>query len=768
MCSLISVVAVHGLSMSSDLAAAATQCPVFRKPRTGVGTLANQHWWPDALNLRILRQNNVEADPMGAQFSYGKEFSKLDVAALTRDMDALMTDSQPWWPADFGHYGPFFIRLSWHSAGTYRVADGRGGGGSGAQRFAPLNSWPDNANLDKARRLLWPIKQKYGAKISWADLILFAGTRAMETMGLSQFGFAFGRPDIWAPEEDVYWGPEGKWLDDQRYEGDRQLHNPLGASQMGLIYVNPEGPNGDPDPQLAAHDIRETFGRMAMGDEETVALIAGGHCYGKMHGAAEQKYVGPEPEGAPIEQQQLGYKNSFGTGIGKDAIGAGLEGVWTENPTKWDNSYLTNLFKYEWECYTGPGGAKQWRPKGGAGEGTVPDAHDASKKHAPFMATTDLALIIDPAYRKISERFYKDLDYFSECYRRAWFKLLHRDMGPKARYLGPMVPDEDLLWQDPLPPPTAPPNPSPAQISSTKKIILSESGLTGTQLIATAWASASWYRTTDKRGGANGARIRLSPVRDWAINQASGVAESLAALERVQQKMPVTMSLADVIVLGGCAAIEQAAAAGGFSVEVPFTPGRVDASKQMTDEAGIAPLESKADGFRNYLAADAPPQLRAEDHLVDKAFMLTLTAPEMTVLLGGLRALGANAKGSQHGVLTARPGTLTPDFFTNLLDMRTQWKKSDSDANVYEGYDSETGETKWTATRVDLIFGSNSELRAIAEVYASDDAKAKFVGDFVSAWCKVMDVDRFDVRMREISSFVGGAKTSADCGCSVS
>ena len=684
---------------------------------------------------------------MGEAFDYAKEFKSLDLNAVIKDLHALMTNSQDWWPADFGHYGGLFVRMAWHSAGTYRIADGRGGGGGGQQRFAPLNSWPDNVNLDKARRLLWPIKQKYGRKISWADLMILAGNVALESMGFKTFGFGGGRVDTWEPEMDIYWGPEGKWLADERYSGDRDLENPLGAVQMGLIYVNPEGPNGKPDPIAAARDIRETFARMAMDDEETVALIAGGHTFGKTHGAADpNQYVGPEPEAAPIEEQGLGWKNSFGSGKGGDTIGSGLEVTWTTTPTKWSNNFFANLFGYEWELTKSPAGAQQWKPKGGAGAGAMPDAADPSKRHAPAMLTTDLSLRFDPAYEKISRRFYEHPDQFADAFARAWFKLTHRDMGPIARYLGPLVPKETLIWQDPIPAVDHPLIGEP-DIAALKAKILA-SGLTVSQLVSTAWASASTFRGSDKRGGANGARIRLAPQKDWEVNQPAELAKVLAKLEAIQKEFNASqsggkkVSLADLIVLGGGAAIEKAAKAGGHEVKVPFTPGRTDASQAQTDAHSFAPLEPIADGFRNYLRGKQ--RLSAEELLADRAQLLRLTAPEMTVLVGGLRVLGANVGKSAHGVFTKRPETLTNDFFVNLLDMSTQWKPSGAEG-VYEGRDGKTNAVKWTATRVDLVFGSNSQLRALAEVYASADAKEKFVKDFVAAWTKVMNADRFDL-----------------------
>ncbi len=723
-------------------------CPVMHAEHQAVGSTANQHWWPHQLNLRILRQNNPQADPNGASFDYAAEFAKLDVDALIADVDALMTDSQEWWPADYGHYGPLFIRMSWHAAGTYRTFDGRGGGGSGAQRFAPLNSWPDNANLDKARRLLWPIKQKYGQKISWADLLVLAGNRALETMGFRTFGFGFGRADIWAPEEDVYWGPEREWLGDERYSGDRELANPLGAVQMGLIYVNPEGPNGKPDPLAAARDIRDTFGRMAMNDEETVALIAGGHTFGKTHGAANpDSYVGNEPEGAELVDQGLGWISTYGSGKGDDTITSGLEGAWTNDPIKWDNGFFANLFGYDWELTRSPAGAYQWRPTNAEAQEAVPVAHDPSKKTAPMMATTDIALIRDPAYLEISKRFHEHPEQLADAFARAWFKLLHRDMGPTARYLGPHVPAEELVWQDPVP---AVDHQliDAADVAALKQKVL-DSGLSVSHLVSTAWASASTYRDTDKRGGANGARIRLEPQAGWDVNVASGVAPVLDVLAKIQQEFNAAqsggkqVSLADLIVLAGGAAIEQAAKAAGHDVTVPFSPGRTDATQEQTDVETFDVLEPKADGFRNYLQPGLG--VPAEHLLLDKAFMLTLSAPELTALLGGLRVLGANAHESKHGVLTDRPGTLTNDFFVNLLDLSTEWKATSSQEDLFEGRDRASGEVRWTGSRVDLVFGSNSELRALAEVYASGDAGDKFVADFVAAWAKVMELDRFDL-----------------------
>ncbi len=717
--------------------------------KTSIGAGSNQGWWPNQLNLKILHQSNPSADPMGAEFDYAAAFESLDFEALAKDVDALMTRSQDWWPADYGHYGPLFIRMTWHAAGTYRIADGRGGGGSGAQRFAPLNSWPDNANLDKARRLLWPIKQKYGRRISWADLLIFTGNRALETMGFKTFGFGGGRKDIWAPEEDVYWGPETTWLGDERHNGDGELASPFGAVQMGLIYVNPEGPNGTPDPVASARDIREAFARMAMNDDETVALIAGGHTFGKTHGAARAgEHVGREPEGAGIEEQGLGWSNRFGSGKGADAITSGLEGAWTTNPIRWDNNYLENLFKYEWEKTTSPGGAAQWTPKNPEAQGTVPDAHDPSKKHAPTMLTTDLALVADPAYKKIAMRFYENPDQLADAFARAWFKLLHRDMGPVARYLGPWVPKEKLIWQDPVPEVTHPLI-DDADIAALKVTILS-SGLSISQLVSTAWASASTHRDTDKRGGANGARIRLAPQATWDVNVASGVSKVLATLEGIQHEFNGSqmggkrVSLADLIVLGGCAAIEKAAKQAGHDVRVPFAPGRTDATQEQTDAGSFAVLEPTADGFRNYLQKGQG--LSAEHLLVEKAFMLKLSAPEMTALLGGMRVLNANVGQSQLGVFTKRPETLTNDFFVNLLDMGTKWQRSSTSDDVFEGRDRATGELKWTGTAVDLVLGSNSQLRAIAEVYACDDSQPAFVRDFVAAWDKVMNLDRFDLR----------------------
>jgi len=710
----------------------------------------NRDWWPNQLNLQILHQHSSLSNPMGEEFDYAKEFKSLELNAVIKDLHALMTDSQDWWPADFGHYGPLFIRMAWHSAGTYRIGDGRGGAGAGQQRFAPLNSWPDNINLDKARRLLWPIKQKYGRKISWADLMILAGNVALESMGLKTFGFGGGREDVWEPEEDVLWGPEGKWLADERYSGDRDLENPLAAVQMGLIYVNPEGPNGKPDPVAAAKDIRETFRRMAMNDEETVALIAGGHTFGKTHGAGDVALVGPEPEAAPIEEQGLGWKCKFGTGKGDDTIGSGLEVTWTTTPTKWSNSYFENLFKYDWELTKSPAGAHQWTPKNGAGNGTIPDAHDPSKRHAPTMLTTDLSLRFDPAYERISRHFYEQPDQFADAFARAWFKLTHRDMGPIVRYLGPLVPKEPLPWQDPIPVVNHPLI-SARDVAALKAKILA-SGLTVSQLVSTAWASASTFRGSDKRGGANGARIRLAPQKDWEVNQPAELAKVLQKLEAIQKEFNASpsrgkkVSLADLIVLGGCAALENAAKAGGHDVKVPFTPGRMDALQEQTDVESFEPLEPKADGFRNYVRGKQ--RLSPEELLVDRAQLLRLTAPEMTVLVGGLRVLGANVGKSTHGVFTKRPETLTNDFFVNLLDMSTQWQpstESNGSGAVYEGRDRKTNQLKWTASRVDLIFGSNSQLRALAEVYACADSKERFVNDFVAAWTKVMNHDRFEL-----------------------
>ncbi len=711
----------------------------------GSAIMTNRDWWPHQLNLKVLHQYSELTNPMGAKFDYAKELKSPNVKALVADLKALMRKSQDWWPADFGHYGPLFIRMSWHAAGTYRVGDGRGGASTGQQRFAPQNSWPDNANLDKARRLLWPLKQKYGKKVSWADLLVLAGTVALEDMGFKTFGFAFGRADVWEPDESVYWGPEGKWLDDQRYSGERDLQNPLAAVQMGLIYVNPEGPNGKPDPLAAAKDIRETFARMAMNDEETVALIAGGHSFGKTHGAGPAGNVGPEPEAAAIEEQGLGWKNKFGTGKGADTITSGLEVTWTSTPAKWSNNFFWNLFGYEWELTKSPAGAHQWKPRGDAGAGSVPDAHDKSKRHAPAMLTTDLALRFDPAYEKISRRFYENPDQFADAFARAWFKLTHRDMGPASRYLGPLVPRETLTWQDPLPPARRP-FIGEKDVAALKAKILA-SGLSVSELVSAAWASASTFRGSDRRGGANGARVRLAPQKDWAVNEPAQLAKVLKKLEAIQaafNKGKKYVSLADLIVLGGCAAIEKAAkAAGHKNVKVPFKPGRVDASQDQTDVQSFAPLEPTADGFRNYLRDSHP--LSPEARLVDKAQLLTLTAPEMTVLVGGLRVLGANSGKSKHGVFTRKAGELSNDFFVNLLDLNTQWQAAQEEG-LFEGRDRSTGKVKWTATRVDLVFGSNSQLRALAEVYGCEDGREKFVQDFVAAWHKVMNLDRFDVK----------------------
>jgi catalase-peroxidase len=708
---------------------------------------SNRDWWPNQLNLKVLSQHSPLSNPMGGKFNYAEEFKKLDLAAVKKDLRALMTDSQDWWPADFGHYGPLFIRMAWHSAGTYRTGDGRGGAGAGQQRFPPLNSWPDNVNLDKARRLLWPIKQKYGRKISWADLMILAGNVALESMGFKTFGFGGGREDVWEPEEDVYWGSENKWLDDKRYSGDRNLENPLAAVQMGLIYVNPEGPKGKPDPVAAAIDIRETFARMAMNDEETVALIAGGHSFGKTHGAGPASHVGPEPEAAPIEQQGLGWKSSFGTGKGDDTIGSGLEVTWTSTPTKWSNNFFRILFSYEWELTKSPAGAYQWKPKGDAGAGTIPDAHDPKKRRGPSMLTTDLSLRFDPVYEKISRHFYEHPDQLADAFARAWFKLTHRDMGPRTRYLGPEVPTEELIWQDPIPAVNHKLI-SKRDITSLKGKILA-SGLSVPEMISTAWASASTFRGSDKRGGANGARIRLAPQKDWEVNQPARLAKVLKTLEGIQSAFNSAasggkkVSLADLIVLAGCVGIEQAAKNASHEVTVPFTPGRMDASQEQTDAASFAVLEPKADGFRNYLKTRYAAS--AEELLVDKAQLLTLTPPEMTVLVGGMRVLNTNFGQTRHGIFTERPEALTNDFFTNLLNMSTEWKPVSDAGDVFEGHDRKTGEARWTGTRVDLIFGSNAQLRALAEVYASADGPEKFVQDFVAAWTKVMNLDRFDL-----------------------
>ena len=720
--------------------------------RTAAGTPTNADWWPNQLNLKVLHQHCPLSNPLGEAFNYAEEFKSLDLDAVIKDLHALMTDSQDWWPADFGHYGPFFIRMAWHSAGTYRISDGRGGAGAGAQRFAPLNSWPDNVLLDKARRLIWPIKQKYGRKLSWADLIVLAGTVALESMGLKTFGFAGGREDIWEPEENIYWGPEGKWLADDRYSGDRELDNPLAAVQMGLIYVNPEGPNGKPDPVAAIKDIRETFARMAMNDEETVALIAGGHTFGKTHGAADpNKYVGPAPEGAGIEEQGLGWTGTFGSGKGSDTIGSGLEGAWTTNPVKWDSNYLENLFGYEWELTKSPAGAYQWTPKDASAAATVPDAHDPSKKHATIMFTTDLSLRLDPAYEKIARRYLANPQEFADAFAKAWFKLTHRDMGPISRYLGPLVPAEPLIWQDPTP--AVDYELIDEQDIAVLKARILASGLSVSQQVTTAWASAATFRGSDKRGGANGARIRLAPQKDWEVNQPAELAKVLQTLEAIQKDFNGAqssgkpggkkVSLADLIVLGGCAAVEEAAKKAGHDVKVPFSPGRTDASQEQTDVHSFAVLEPTADGFRNYMRKGY--ELSAAELLVDRANLLTLTAPEMTVLIGGMRALNVNFGQSQLGVFTKRPETLTNDFFVNLLDMNTKWQRSVASEGVLEGRDRATGNLKWTGTVVDLVFGSNSQLRALAEVYACGDSQQAFVRDFVAAWSKVMNLDRFDL-----------------------
>ncbi len=725
------------------------QCPFSGGARkhTVAGAPGNADWWPQQLKLGVLHQHSAKSSPMGEGFNYAQEFNRLDLDAVVKDLHALMTDSQDWWPADYGHYGPFFIRMAWHSAGTYRIADGRGGAGAGAQRFAPLNSWPDNGNLDKARRLLWPIKQKYGHKLSWADLMILAGTVALDSMGLKTFGFAGGRPDIWEPEEDIYWGPETNWLGDERYRGDRQLDHPLGAVQMGLIYVNPEGPNGKPDPLGSARDIRETFARMAMNDEETVALVAGGHTFGKAHGAADPgKYVGAAPEGAGIEEQGLGWNNRFGSGKGVHTITSGIEGAWTNNPIQWDNGFFENLFGYEWELTKSPAGAQQWTPKDAAAKTTVPDAHDAARHHAPMMTTADMAMRVDPAYEKISRRFMQHPKELADAFARAWFKLTHRDMGPLARYLGPLVPKEVLIWQDPIP--ALDHALVDDQDTAALKATILASGLSISQLVTTAWASASTFRGSDKRGGANGARIRLAPQKDWAVNQPAELAKVLAKLESIQQGFNRAagnkqVSLADLIVLGGCAAVEAAAKQAGHDVMLPFTPGRMDAAQDQTDVESFAVLEPAADGFRNYVRKGLEGSVA--ELLVDQAQLLTLTAPEMTVLIGGMRVLNANAGQAKHGVFTQRPETLTNDFFVNLLDMNTAWQKSATAAGVLEGLDRKTGEVKWSATIADLVFGSNSQLRALAEVYASSDAQAVFVRDFATAWNKVMNLDRFDI-----------------------
>jgi len=713
----------------------------------GGGGTTNRDWWPNQLNLDILHQHSSKSNPMGGDFNYAREFKSLDLAAVKNDLREVMTKSQDWWPADFGHYGPLFIRMAWHSAGTYRIGDGRGGGGHGNQRFAPLNSWPDNANLDKARRLLWPVKQKYGRKISWADLIILAGNVALESMGFKTFGFGGGREDIWEPEKDVYWGPETEWLGDKRYTGDRELENPLAAVQMGLIYVNPEGPNSNPDPLAAARDIRESFGRMAMNDEETVALIAGGHAFGKTHGAGDPALVGPEPEAAPIEEQGLGWKSRFGTGKGNDAISGGPEVIWTNTPTKWSNNFFRILFTFEWELTKSPAGAYQWKPKGDQGAGTIPDPHDPSKRRSPSMLTTDLSLRFDPVYEKISRRFYEHPDQLADAFARAWFKLTHRDMGPRTRYLGPEVPAEELIWQDPIP--AVNHRLIDAGDIATLKGKILASGLSVPELVSTAWASASTFRGSDKRGGANGARIRLAPQKDWEANEPARLAKVLKSLEGIRSEFDSAqtggkkVSLADLIVLAGCAGVEQAAKNAGHEVTVPFAPGRMDASEEQTDAKSFAVLEPVADGFRNYQKAKYA--VKAEELLLDRAQLLTLTAPEMTVLVGGMRVLNTNFGGGKHGVFTARPGALTNDFFVNLLDMSTEWKPTAEDDEVFEGSDRATGAPKWTATRVDLIFGSNSQLRALAEVYACEDSNEKFIKDFIAAWNKVMNLDRFDL-----------------------
>ncbi len=726
-----------------------TKCPYTGAmlQHTKAGGKGVRDWWPEQLNLQILHQHSSLSNPLGEEFNYAEEFKSLDLNAVVQDLHAVMTDSQDWWPADYGHYGPFFIRMAWHAAGTYRIHDGRGGAGHGSQRFAPLNSWPDNASLDKARRLLWPVKQKYGRKLSWGDLMILAGNVALESMGLKTFGFGGGREDIWEPELDIDWGPETTWLGDKRYSGDRELANPLAAVQMGLIYVNPEGPNGNPDPLASARDIRETFARMAMNDEETVALVAGGHTFGKTHGAASASHVGPEPEAAPMEEMGLGWKNSFGTGKGGDTITSGLEGAWTPNPIRWDNGYFETLFGYEWELTKSPAGAHQWKPKDNAGAGSIPDAHDPSKRHAPFMLTSDIALRVDPAYEKISRRFLAHPEELADAFARAWFKLTHRDMGPVARYLGPLVPQEVLIWQDPIP--AVDHALVNEQDAEALKAEVLASGLSIAQLVATAWASASTFRGSDKRGGANGARIRLAPQKDWAVNQPEELAQVLAKLEAIQQKFNAAqaggkkISLADLIVLAGGAAVEAAAKKAGHAIKVPFTPGRVDATQEQTDVHSFAVLEPVGDGFRNYVCKGL--ETKATDLLLDKAQLLTLTAPEMTVLIGGLRALGANFDHSAHGVFTKRTGELTNDFFVNLLDMRTAWQRSAEDENVLEGRDRKSGDLRWTATVVDLVFGTNSQLRALAEVYAANDGQSAFVQDFVAAWTKVMNLDRFDL-----------------------
>ncbi len=748
--SMATLVCLTACTTDKGVAPEPGKCPVTgmtRTPKAGGGT-SNRDWWPNQLNLDILHQNSIKGNPMGQDFNYAEAFSKLDLKAVKKDLEKLMTDSQPWWPADYGHYGPLFIRMAWHSAGTYRISDGRGGAGYGTQRFAPLNSWPDNANLDKARRLLWPIKQKYGKSLSWADLMILAGNVSLESMGFKTFGFAGGREDVWEPQNDINWGAERTWLGDTRYSGDRELENPLAAVQMGLIYVNPEGPNGKPDPVAAAKDIRDVFARMAMNDEETVALIAGGHTFGKCHGAGKASHVGPEPEAAPIEEQGFGWMSSFRSGKGPDTITSGLEVTWTTTPTKWGNNFFENLFAYEWELTKSPAGAQQWTPKGGKGANTVPDAHDSKKRLAPAMLTTDLALRFDPIYEKISRRFLENPKAFEDAFARAWFKLTHRDMGPRIRYLGPEVPKEVLIWQDPVPPVNHP-LVNASDIEALKAQILA-SGLSNQELVSTAWASASSFRGSDKRGGANGARIRLAPQKDWAANEPAKLAKILQTLEKVQKEFNSQqtggkkVSLADLIILGGCAGVEQAIKKAGKTIAVPFSPGRTDASQEQTDAASFAVLEPLADGFRNFQKKKYA--VHAEEMLVDKAQLLTLTAPEMTVLIGGLRMLDTNVGGSKHGVFTDRPGMLTNDFFVNLLDMGTTWKAISKDKDLFEGSDRKTGKVKWTATRADLVFGSNSQLRALAEVYACKDGQDKFVKDFVAAWNKVMNLDRFDLR----------------------
>ena len=724
----------------------AEKCPFLNGPlnKSAGGGTSNRDWWPNQLKLNILRQNSSLSNPMDEDFNYAEEFKKLDLAAVKKDLTDLMTDSQEWWPADYGHYGPFFIRMAWHSAGTYRISDGRGGGGSGTQRFAPLNSWPDNANLDKARLLLWPIKQKYGKKISWADLMILAGNVALESMGFKTFGFAGGREDVWEPEEDVYWGAETEWLGDKRYSGERDLENPLAAVQMGLIYVNPEGPNGKPDPVAAAKDIRETFGRMAMNDYETVALIAGGHTFGKTHGAGDASLIGAEPAGATIAEQSMGWKNAFGSGKGADTITSGLEGAWTTTPTKWSNNFFENLFGYEWELTKSPAGAHQWKPKDGAGAGLVPDAHDPTKKHAPFMLTTDLSLRFDPEYEKISRRFYENPEEFADAFARAWFKLTHRDMGPVSRYLGTEVPQEELIWQDPVP--AVDHELINNDDAASLKAMILASGLSVSELVSTAWASASTFRGSDKRGGANGGRLRLAPQKDWEVNNPSQLSKVLDVLEGIQSEFESNgkrVSIADLIVLGGAAGIEQAAEHAGHKISVPFTPGRTDASQEQTDVESFSILEPIADGFRNYQKGKY--SVSTEELLIDKAQLLTLTAPEMTVLVGGMRVLGTNYDQSNHGVFTDNPGSLTNDFFVNLLDLSTTWSATSEEDDLFEGRDRKTGTVKWTGTRADLIFGSNTELRAIAEVYGSSDGQERFVNDFVAAWNKVMNADRFEL-----------------------